>query len=271
MAISTDGQFLEFARFKLASVDRRTPDDVVIEGIHRSNTWTAVATHAVFRIGVTVTLDPSQEASFWQIGVRCGALTPVLLNFGKFVDEPYMLTSRVRGTHPKAAPPQAGKFLRLLHEYAPDGFGPKGNWPPRRDHRFSTAIAYLQGRWPEKRALLRLIDLASVQFAEEKICPNHGDFRTENMLTDPGGGFGLVDWTDAHLGSREEDLGGCDPELIPEIVRSYQGDAPVALSREKIAGHSYARVLSLMAAGVLPQESLGPTECALSDFLSHSV
>lgn len=267
MALSADGMLLQLARRELALVEGRDVSDVVIERIYQSNTWTAIATHAVFRIGVTVALDPRREVFFWRIGSRCGAKTPALLSCGTFEKHPYMVMSRVQGTRPETVPLEAGRFLRLLHECPPDGFGPRGNWPPRRDHRFSTAIAYLEQHWPERRDLIPLIRLASDQFSNEKNRPNHGDFRADNMITHAELGFGLVDWTDAHLGSREEDLGGCDPEMICSLVTAYQGGDQTALSMEKIAGHSCARVLSLMAAGALTAEHFTPTENAISKLL----
>lgn len=266
---SPDG-LLAFARSEIASIRQLEPDEIVVQEVRHSNSWTVISTQGVFRLGDTIRLDPAKEAAFWGIGRHCGAVTPDLLKSGTFFGTPYMITDYIQGEPPAhdQFPEAAGRILRCLHESAPAGFEPRGNWPARRDARFSLAEQGLERFWVGKEKIKEMIRLASEQFAAEKHCPNHGDFRRENMLIGPSGSLGLIDWTDAHLGSREEDIGGCDPEFIESLLLSYQGDAPVELSLERIAGHSYARILSLLELGVFSMESVFEAERSLNRLVS---
>jgi hypothetical protein len=270
MVFQSPDELVTFARSEIASVRQLEPEEVVVKEVCHSNAWTVISAQGVFRIGESIRLDPLKEAAFWAIGRECGAITPNLLKTGTFLGTPYMITDYIEGKPPAndQFPEAAGMILRRLHESAPADFAPRGNWPARRDARFSLAERGCERFCAGKEKIKEMIRMASAQFAVEKHCPNHGDFRRANMLVGANGSFGLIDWTDAHLGSREEDIGGCDSEFIEPLLLSYQGDAPVELSLARIAGHSYARILSLLELGVFPQESFFQAERSLDRLIS---
>ncbi|MFH1469107.1 MAG: phosphotransferase [Pseudomonadota bacterium] len=221
--------------------------------LYASNAWTWVGQEVVFRIGEAIDLKIDLEERCWERGRRCGAATPRLLETGIFQARRYMVTDRLTGAHPDATLPRtAGVFLAALHGGSAGGLRRRGNWPARRDRRYPAAWDHAHGVLASGHPALGLIEAAQRDLREGRLVPNHGDFRAANMLVGPGDVLGVLDWSDFHAGTREEDLGGCDPALIPALLHGYQRARSVPIDPALVAGHAFARLFSLCAFGVLP-------------------
>lgn len=86
--------------------------------------------------------------------------------------------------------------------------------------------------------------------------PLHGDVRPQNVLMDVTGRLsGLLDWSDTHLGDREEDFAFLDPTYWPALAAAYRRCVPVVLDPLRLLGHGAARVLALTDRGVLPAQA----------------
>lgn len=219
---------------------------------YHSNSWTVVSREFVFRIGDTIRVNTGLESKFWEIGRQCGAETPRLVETGLYKENPYVIYTRVRGDFPSSGDFTAGaaRILARLHRQDASNFPDRGNWPDRRNYRYTAALE--MARETGHKDIIQLTRMALWDFENNRRIPNHGDFRASNILLGEDDTIGVIDWTDAHLGTREQDIGGCDPEYIPALVRAYQIANPVDLDYDLIVGHSFARILSLIKFNVLP-------------------
>lgn len=224
-----------------------------------SNCCVFMLQELVFRMGQTIRLNPNLEQRLWKIGHSCGACTPKLIESGLFEDNPYMIYRQAPGNQaPNAAwPTLVGEFLRNLHESDISAFPHQGNWPARRNRRYEVATDFALRIFGKRHLVFELISNARIDFNRQGVVPNHGDFRSANVLIADNDtiAIGVIDWTDAHRGSREEDIGGCDPENIEQLLKGYQSTNTVDLDVPLIIGHSLARILSLIEFGVLSLDS----------------
>jgi hypothetical protein len=256
---SLPGPLSEFIAGRFARICREDDDRTLKTGFEcfHSNSWTVLYKDLVFRIGDAIDLQPGLETKFWEIGRKCGARTPNLEESGNYGGKSYMIYHRVQGNPPSPGdfPGEAGKILARLHRQDAAAFPARGNWPDRRNKRFTAAIEFARQKIRNPQNLLALIQKAEADFHWGHRVPNHGDFRSANILIAPGQKPGVIDWTDAHTGSREEDIGGCDACYIIPLVNAYREVNKTDLDPELMVGHSLARILSLIHFGVLTLEA----------------
>ncbi|MBA3534049.1 MAG: phosphotransferase [Ardenticatenales bacterium] len=226
--------------------------------VFHSNAWVILTETYVFRLGDSIDLTVSREETLWEIGRRCGANTPSLLEAGIFEGKSYMLYRRLPGTPVCLGrlPPVAGRFLRTLHDTEPPPLTRRGNWPSRREHRYEVAQNCMRAYFGAEHPGLWLIQRAWGDFNRAGQVLNHGDFRGSNLLLTEEQQLGVIDWTDAHLGTREEDIGGCEPQDIMALLEGYQAKGGCSLDMELVVGHGLARVASLVQFAVLSSDYL---------------
>lgn len=91
----------------------------------------------------------------------------------------------------------------------------------------------------QNHAVAEQVALAAAVFQRSGDVPNHGDFRSANWCaarpSGGGGRIGVIDWTDSHVGRREEDLGGCEPEHLEALLAACLAPGPVVISRALVA------------------------------------
>lgn len=242
--------------------------------IYYSNSLVIMNSHYVFRLGYSISLNIEQELKAWEIGRICGGITPKIIEIGNLKGSNYMIYERINGTKVQYKfPKRAGQFLSTLHSQNLNNLPLRGNWPSRRNKRYEVALKFANEKIRNNNAVIELITKALVDVDEPNKIPIHGDFRGDNLLMLDNNSLAILDWSEFHLGSREEDIGGCEPKFINELTISYMDNNNIQLDKSLIAGHSLARVLSLIKFEVLPEsdfydciDNLALLDCHLATF-----
>jgi hypothetical protein len=240
--------------------------------IYFSNSLVVMNSHYVFRLGCSISLNIEQELKAWEIGRNCGGVTPKIIEIGNLKGSTYMIYERINGTKVQYKfPEKAGQFLKTLHSQNIDNLPLRGNWPSRRNKRFEVALKFANEKIINNNIVIELITKALVDIEQPNKIPVHGDFRSDNLLILENDSLAILDWSEFHLGSREEDIGGCEPKFINELTISYMENNNIQLDKSLIAGHSLARVLSLIKFEVLHEsdfydcvDNLSLLDCGLT-------
>ncbi|MBO2447900.1 phosphotransferase family protein [Actinomadura barringtoniae] len=185
-------------------------------------TWsfTADGRPLILRRDPPASPDPTamaREAALLASAARAGVPVPALVRHGDALDgSPYLIMERLDGeTIPRrllrddrfaeARPRLArelGGILARLHTMSPV--------PDLPDEDPLTALSAQYEAFEEPRpavelALRHLADRRPPTSARRSVV--HGDFRNGNLMIDPTGVTGVLDWELAHLGDPAEDLG----------------------------------------------------------------
>lgn len=164
---------------------------------------------------------------------------------------PCLLYERIRGSEPTASFKWSSIAKVLCQLWAMDvAEFPLEPRMPRRRMRFRDAeLGALQdGVTEEQRRCLHLAARTTTRV------PVHGDFRTCNLLAKEGDLCGVLDWSDAHLGSPESDVGLLPPDCWRTVVDGV--DRFYSISMAKVVGFGLSRILALIRYGVVNQEEL---------------
>lgn len=149
----------------------------------------------------------------------------------------------------------AGAHLAVLHDSDPAPFSLEPTVRPRRRRRFELALEFSRRMRGESwtSGLDDLIRAAAQHGRDIRAVPNHGDFRSANLLGVAGQLTGIVDWSESSRGSRERDLGSVDAAALPDVLVGYRA-AGGTCDPLLVLGHLAARYAALCVTGVLSPE-----------------
>lgn len=221
----------------------------------------------VVKVAAAAPLDPQREMRIWRTVRELGIPAPEPIDAGSRWVAYRLITGSTADLGPSGLR-TAGAYLAVLHSSDPAPFAGEPVVRPRRRRRFTLASEFgrrMQGsRWPTE--LADLVRAAAADGRDVRAVPNHGDFRSANLLGSAGALTGIVDWSESSRGSRERDLGSIDAAALPDVLAGYR-ETGGTCEPSLVLGHLAARYAALCLTGVLALDTAMSAVAAATDEL----